>query len=398
MPATVERTRLLPGGISVRGAVPRKLANLPSFLPGEQTFVSQSQKVALSSTVLDGCGPSYNSNTPTVGRRSSKSSNTPNSTRDRRKSSRRSNVTKEDLLSFILNKDKSPEAVTELQTVDDTEEEDSDKEDWDKLKSVHGSVQKYLNKPDPRQSIVISGNVKSRTRACLSAPKSQQRRKVVKNLSDDLRRKSLVNQTIEEVTEDSSNTEESSIKKTSANNIDPKLLVQSYQNFSTDSAKALIAQIEGGGYTSDKSDGVRTSSQSSCDSDGSQNDKPEQRKSKMLQEKTSLTPVPMDVVTPAVSNVRSTEPVLSSPTITIQTVSSPSLRPPPSPIITQKPPILDGANIFVDFRTGHENLGKVLEKKATELGAKISEKLTADVTHVIFKDGSLGKFLPFVFT
>lgn len=45
----------------------------------------------------------------------------------------------------------------------------------------------------------------------------------------------------------------------------------------------------------------------------------------------------------------------------------------------------------MDFRTGHENLGKAIETKAFELGATISGKLTADVTHVIFKDGSLGE-------
>lgn len=384
VPDTAERTRQFLPSVPGR-ANPTRLANLPSFLPGENTFVCQSQQMAVSSTILE----------------SQKKSAT-KSARDRRKSNRRSNITREDLLSFILNKEKSPEAEAstisaEKINASEDDSDDSDNEDWDRLKSVHGSVQKYLQKPDPRQSIVVSGNVKSKTRACLSAPKSQQRKKIIKNLANDLRRKSLVNETIEEVSEEISKTksdigESSSSLKSSLTNIDPKLLVQSYQNFSTDSAKALIAQMEGGTYNSDKSI-VRTSSQSSCDSNSDKESGNNRRKNKRRKgagDKTSLTPVPMEEATPSIPRA------ISSPSLNVQSVSSPSLRPPPADVATPQPtqvaPVLDGVKIFVDFRTGHENLGKAIETKAFELGATISGKLTADVTHVIFKDGSLANY------
>jgi len=107
-------------------------------------------------------------------------------------------------------------------------------------------------------------------------------------------------------------------------------------------------------------------------------------------DKTSLTPVPMVEATPG------PPPAFSSPTLNVQTVSSPSLRPPPvideSPQPTQGAPVLEGVKIYVDFRTGHENLGKAIETKALELGATISGKLATDVTHVIFKDGSLANY------
>merc|ERR1712098_87180 len=92
-------------------------------------------------------------------------------------------------------------------------------------------------------------------------------------LADDLKRKSVVNETIEEASEEISKTKSdigvsSTSLKSSLTNIDPKLLVESYQNFSTDSAKALIAQMEAENYNSDKSI-ARTSSQSSCESNSS---------------------------------------------------------------------------------------------------------------------------------
>ena len=46
----------------------------------------------------------------------------------------------------------------------------------------------------------------------------------------------------------------------------------------------------------------------------------------------------------------------------------------------------------MDFRMGHENMGGAIEKKASEIGAEIAKKVTADVTHVIFKDGSLHNY------
>ena len=394
VPDTAERTRTLLGGagrvqeLGRDNVISRKISSLPSFLPGEETFVVQSQKMALSSTVLqESSGKSARTN------------------KSRRKSSRRSNVTQEDLMSFILNRhDDSPPAIEAAQDYSRAvpeSEPDSSEDEWDKMKSVHGSVQKYLPKAlDARKSTLISGNVKSRknARSALSEPKSQDKRRVrvVKNLADDLKRRSLVNETIEEVTEEISETSSSgSLKSSGANSyINPKLLVQSYQNFSTDSAKALIAQMENGEYTSDKSAGgsgvIRTSSASSCEMFSQPSPQPRvgnpvkgTSKPQSVAEATSLSPVPMDVVTPAIRP----GPVLSA-------MSSPSLRVATveeceSPGPTQRPPVLEGVKIFVDFRTGHENLGGAIEKKAAEIGATIAKKLTGDVTHVIFKDGSL---------
>ena len=307
-------------------------------------------------------------------------------------------------MSFILNRQDSPpanEAEQEYSRAVPESDADSSEEEWDKMKSVHGSVQKYLPKPlDSRKSTLISGNVKSRknARSALSEPKSQDKRRVrvVKNLVDDLKRRSLVNETIEEVTEEISETRSSGSLNSSGTNsrVDPKLLVQSYQNFSTDSAKALIAQMENGEYTSDKSAGgsgvIRTSSASSCEMISKPSLQPRIespvkpiKKPPSVAEATSLSPVPMEVVTPALRP----GPVLSA-------TSSPSLRVTTaeeceSPGPTQRPPVLEGVKMFVDFRTGHENLGGAIEKKAAEIGATIAKKLTADVTHVIFKDGSL---------
>ena len=322
--------------------------------------------------------------------------------KSRRKSSRRSNVTQEDLMSFILNRQDSPpanEAEQDFSRAVPESDADSSEEEWDKMKSVHGSVQKYLPKPlDSRKSTLISGNVKSRknARSALSEPKSQDKRRVrvVKNLVDDLKRRSLVNETIEEVTEEIIETSSSGSLKSSGTNsrIDPKLLVQSYQNFSTDSAKALIAQMENGEYTSDKSAGgsgvMRASSASSCEMISKPSPqlrietpvKPIKKPPPVAEaEATSLSPVPMDVVTPG--------PVvsaMSSPCLRVTTVEECE-----SPGPTQRPPVLEGVKIFVDFRTGHENLGGAIENKAAEIGATIAKKLTGDVTHVIFKDGSL---------
>ena len=134
---------------------------------GEETFVSQSQQVALSSTVLD------------------KSTSSVRSSRSKRRSSRRSNINKDDILSFIMSR--SPEASSKSPIPTNTEategsdsETDDDDESWRHQQSVHGSVQKYLSKPpDAGQSVLISGNVKSRTRAHLSAPKAQVRTNLI---------------------------------------------------------------------------------------------------------------------------------------------------------------------------------------------------------------------------
>merc|ERR1719410_1801438 len=108
-------------------------------------------------------------------------------------------------------------------------------------------------------------------------------------------------------------------------------------------------------------------------------------------EKTSLTPVDMDVVTPApVSKLSSLPPSVASPSLRNcnkeSEKSDEHLGTDDDLPTTQAAPILSGVKVFVDFRTGHDNLGKVLEKKAEELGAEVLPKLTGDVTHVIFKD------------
>ena len=43
-------------------------------------------------------------------------------------------------------------------------------------------------------------------------------------------------------------------------------------------------------------------------------------------------------------------------------------------------------------RTSHENRSRCVQDQLTALGAKVSERLTKQVTHVIFKDGSLGTY------
>ena len=322
----------------------------------------------------------------------------------RRKSSRRSNVTQEDLMSFILNRRDSPpktEATQDYSRAVPDSDADSSEDEWDKMKSVHGSVQKYLSKElGVRKSTLISGNIKSKknTRSGLSEPKSQDKRRVlvVRSLVNDLNRRSLVNDTIEEVTEEISETSSSGGLKTNScnTNIDPKLMVQSYQNFSTDSAKALIAQMENGEYRSDKSSGssgvIRTSSDSSCEllsqcssQPGTQN--PVTR-TQSVSEATSLSPVPMEVITPAIRPAPLMS-AMSSPSLRVATVEVCE-----SPGPTQRPPVLEGVKMFVDFRTGHENLGGAIEKKASEIGADIAKKLTGDVTHMIFKDGSLANY------
>ena len=43
-------------------------------------------------------------------------------------------------------------------------------------------------------------------------------------------------------------------------------------------------------------------------------------------------------------------------------------------------------------RTNHENRSRCVQDQLTALGAKVSERLTKQVTHVIFKDGSLSTY------
>ena len=158
---------------------------------------------------------------------------------------------------------------------------------------------------------------------------------MVRKLAEDLRRKSLVNETIEEDTEDGEND-------------DPKVLANSYANFSSDSAKALIAAMEGA--ASQKSSGSSISESESCQ------DQSEKKLVAEVLDNTSLTPVDMEVATPLPA------------------------------------PALAGTVVMVDFRTGADNRSKPLESLASSLGAVVVKSLTSDVTHLVFKDGSLGLY------
>ena len=48
--------------------------------------------------------------------------------------------------------------------------------------------------------------------------------------------------------------------------------------------------------------------------------------------------------------------------------------------------------VSFQVRTSHENRSRCVQDQLTALGAKVSERLTKQVTHVIFKDGSLGTY------
>lgn len=43
---------------------------------------------------------------------------------------------------------------------------------------------------------------------------------------------------------------------------------------------------------------------------------------------------------------------------------------------------------YVEVRMGHDNRSAVIKDQLKALGAEVQEKLNANVTHVIFKDGS----------
>ena len=201
---------------------PTKVRNLPTLLPGEETFVAQSQVSALSSTVVEtGSGPvsaSPGSSGKKRGRKPRVSSSTildmsginpltpeaksAKKAEDKRRS-RRSNVSREQFLSFVFNKEASPPPPEKsppkknLSVISD--ESESSDDGWEALKNSDGSIKKYLPKSSmTRKSVVISGNVKSKTKKQLSAPKSQRNKKVIKNLSDELNRKSIINETIAE--------------------------------------------------------------------------------------------------------------------------------------------------------------------------------------------------------
>ena len=44
---------------------------------------------------------------------------------------------------------------------------------------------------------------------------------------------------------------------------------------------------------------------------------------------------------------------------------------------------------YVEFRVGRANRSEAIKDQLRALGARVREKLTSDVTHVVFKDGNL---------
>ena len=54
--------------------------------------------------------------------------------------------------------------------------------------------------------------------------------------------------------------------------------------------------------------------------------------------------------------------------------------------------VLQGVTAYVEFRTGHENRSRCVEEVLESLGAVVAKKLTRDVTHMVFKDGSLATY------
>ena len=223
-----------------------------------------------------------------------------------------------------------------------------------------GSVQKFLNKAKPVQAgQQIRGGRTIKTIKTRRVP-------VARKLAEDLKGTSLVND---------STAEESSSSKSSSGPIDPGLLANSYANFSSDSAKALIAAMEAGEHrassrpVSQTSSGSNISVSESCGRMGSEG-------SEDLNT-TSLTPVDMEAATP----ITAPAPAQSRDLDTTRSAPAEPER-----------PVLEGVVVFVDFRTGADNRGASVEALARELGATVSERLTSTVTHVIFKDGSLPNY------
>ncbi|XP_076059112.1 microcephalin [Oratosquilla oratoria] len=54
--------------------------------------------------------------------------------------------------------------------------------------------------------------------------------------------------------------------------------------------------------------------------------------------------------------------------------------------------VLEGVVAYVDVRVGNDNRSQAVKEQLLSLGAQIQEKLTSDVTHVIFRDGARGCF------
>ena len=173
--------------------------------------MAQSQRVALSSTVMEssGGGGSVPDTPPTGsgkkrGRKPKVSSaesldisgvgpltpevKSAKKSEDKRRG-RRSNVSREHFLSFVFQKEASPppaesikEPTPKKDKYDFDQDSDSSDDGWEALKNSDGSIKKFLPKADNmRKSVVISGNIKSRTKNQLSVPKAQRNKKVNKN-------------------------------------------------------------------------------------------------------------------------------------------------------------------------------------------------------------------------
>ncbi len=54
--------------------------------------------------------------------------------------------------------------------------------------------------------------------------------------------------------------------------------------------------------------------------------------------------------------------------------------------------ILQGVTAYVEFRTGHENRSRCVEEVLESMGATVAKKLGKDVTHMVFKDGALATY------
>jgi len=497
---------------------PTRVRNLPTLLPGEETFVSQSERVALSSTVLD-TSASAGAASPGGrrrgrGRLATESLNisgvgplTPevkSAKKEERKRGRRSNVSREDFLNFVFEKEERA-VQSPVNEVALGEDSDSSDDGWEALKNSDGSIKKFLPKANnkTRKSVVISGNIKSRTKKQLSESKGKSR-KVKKKLNEELKSEDTIVEIVEEEEKstpkkgsknftmiDESNittsrrksqqrpgvVEVSPVKSSAASkssltlsgenshnnlsmnsqNFERTRFPLSFQNFSTDSAKAAIAAMEKQVEEANALNNTRKESQidvaSPIDesvflspkkrgrpkksslfapnfdsietpparkrkSDDTNN--VDSKKSKSMNvatnspmeiassvvksrrpvtelrgEKTSLTPTPMEMTTPSPVRRSGRDSTRIS---TIATANA--MKVPIDPVFqevaaqipvcppTQKAPILEGVVIFVDFRMENENRGNVIKAKAKELGATVADKLTADVTHVIFKDGS----------
>ncbi|XP_066917904.1 microcephalin-like isoform X2 [Clytia hemisphaerica] len=59
-----------------------------------------------------------------------------------------------------------------------------------------------------------------------------------------------------------------------------------------------------------------------------------------------------------------------------------------SPKSPEKP--LAGVTVFVDVRAENENRSKAISRELERLGATVSEKISSNITHVVFKDGRKG--------